>query len=164
MMQLNDMTKSEFINYKPLLVEGYAQDIARNARIPIDEARAKSNQQIDGLLSEGLSTPKHFLYTIQVKDGKTDAQIGYLWLNVDKHSCFILDIYLDEAFRGQGWGKKTLELLEIQMTEQNIQKISLHVFGDNTAARGLYTKLGYQVTGLNMQKWLEVKTRQNETN
>lgn len=160
MIQLNDMTESEFLNYKPLLIEDYAQDISRNARIPIDEARSRSNNQIDGLLSEGLSTPNHFLYTIRLKNGETDEQIGYLWLNVDKKklSCFICDIYLHEPFRGNGWGRKTLELVEIQMTEQNIQKIGLHVFGDNAIARRLYTKLGYQVTGLNMQKWLEVKS------
>ena len=159
MIQLIDMTESEFSSYKPFLIEEYAQDIARNARIPIDAARARSNQQIDGLLDEGLATPDHFLYTIRLQDGETDVQIGYLWLNVDeeRHSCFICDIYLHEPFRGQGWGTKTLELLETQMMAQNIQKIGLHVFGDNVVARALYTKLGYQVTGLNMQKWLAVK-------
>ena len=158
MIHAHEMTESEFSKYKPFLIEKYAQDISGNLRIPINEARSRAATQTEGLLSQGLSTPNHFLYDIQVKDGESDYQIGYLWLNVDekKHSCFIWDFYLHESFRSKGWGRKTLELLDKQMSKKKIQKIGLHVFADNAIARDFYAKRGYQVTSLNMQKWLEV--------
>jgi len=158
MIHLRKMTEIEFSKYKPFLVENYAQDISRNYRIPLEEARASSVDQIDKFLSQGLSTPNQFLYEIWLVEGATEDRIGYLWLDVDetKHHCFIYDIYLLEALRGKGLGRKTLELLEVQMAERNIQRISLHVFAENAIARELYDKLGYQVTGLSMQKWLAV--------
>jgi len=158
MVHLHEMTEAEFSEYKPFLIEGYAQDISRNYQISLEEARTSSANQIDGLLSQGLSTPNQFLYEIRLKEDATEEKMGYLWLDVDKmkHRCFIYDIYLHEAFRGKGWGRKTLELVEARMVERKIQKISLHVFADNTIAHELYGKLGYQVTGLNMQKMLTV--------
>ena len=35
-----------------------------------------------------------------------------------------------------------------------IGKVSLHVFGYNHAARALYEKMGYQITGIGMTKTL----------
>ena len=40
------------------------------------------------------------------------------------------------------------------MKERGIGRIGLHVFSDKAIARRLYEKLGYQVVGVNMQKWL----------
>jgi ribosomal protein S18 acetylase RimI-like enzyme len=159
MIQLHPMTDIEFSEYKPFLIESYAQDIARNNQSPLEEARASSTSQINELLKDGIATPNQRLYEIWLVEGSSENRMGYLWLDVDeiKHRCFIYDIYLHEAFRGRGMGRKTLELIEAQMIERNIQRISLHVFGDNTVARELYEKLGYEVTGLNMQKWLSAK-------
>ena len=91
-----------------------------------------------------------------MEEGTVDDRIGYLWLDVNEteHRCFIFDIRLHEEYRGKGWGRKTLGLLEAQMTERSIQRIGLHVWGDNVVARELYDKLGYQLIGSDMQKRL----------
>ena len=156
MINLHNMTETEFSEYRSLLVEDYAHDIANNYRITLDETRAKSANQIGEMLKDGLATPNQWLYEIRLEDNVPEERIGYLWIDVDetKKRCFICDIYLHEVFRGQGWGRKTLELLEKQMLEKNIQRIGLHVFGNNSVARALYEKLGFEITGLNMQKWL----------
>ena len=156
MIRLREMTEGEFCKNKPSLVEGYAQDISRNYRIPIDDARTGSASQIDGQLNQGASTPNQFLYIVLLDDGNAIAPIGYLWLDVDdtKHRCFIHDIYLHREFRGKGWGRKTLELVETTMKERGIGRIGLHVLSDNAIARRLYEKLGYQDVGVNMQNWL----------
>ena len=156
MILLQSMTEADFAEYKLFVVEDYAQDLARNYRMPIEEARQNSARQTDALLSQGLATARHFLFNVVSSEDQLEQRIGYLWINVDeeKKSCFIFDIYLLEAFRGRGYGRKTLELLEIKMLEKNIQRIGLHVFAHNTHARELYSKMGYEVTGYNMQKWL----------
>ena len=156
MIHFHQMTEAEFSEYKPFLIENYAQNIAHNYGLPLEEARASSAKQINALLSQDRATPHQLLYELCLGKSAPEDRIGYLWLDVDetKHRCFIYDIYLHEAFRGQGWGRKTLEMLERQMAERNIQRIGLSVFGQNKIARELYLKLGYEVMGLNMQKWL----------
>ena len=150
------MTGEEFIASKAWMVEDYANEIANNYRLPMDDARASATKEIDGMLSQGLSTPNHFLYNIVLSTESDESRIGYLWIDVDdqKRRCFIAEIYLHTEFRYQGWGRKTLELLETNMKQQGIARISLHVFANNRIAQELYSKMGYQSTGLNMQKWL----------
>jgi ribosomal protein S18 acetylase RimI-like enzyme len=155
-IRLQEMTAAGFSEYRPLAVEGVAQAFARNLHVPVEEARVRATSLFDRSLSSGLSTPDQFLYDIRLGDGSVDERIGYLWVEVNEtgHRCFIYDIYLHEGYRGKGWGRKTLELLEAQMRERNIQRIGLHVWGDNVVARGLYDKLGYQLVGSDMQKRL----------
>jgi ribosomal protein S18 acetylase RimI-like enzyme len=155
-IQLRNLTETGFVQYKPFLIEGYAQDISKNYRVSVEEARLSSANQIEALLGQGLASPNQFLYDIVLANENGETFIGYLWFTTDdtKRQCFIYDFYLHEAFRGKGWGKKTLEVLEGLMKEQRIESIGLHVFAHNTAAHELYVKLGYQVTSFNMQKWL----------
>jgi ribosomal protein S18 acetylase RimI-like enzyme len=40
------------------------------------------------------------------------------------------------------------------MKQRGITRIGLHVFAKNHIAQKLYTKMGYQLIGMNMQKWL----------
>ena len=156
MLKLQTMTEDEYIVYKAWIVEDYAGEISRNLRISMEEARASAIDQIDGALSQGLSTPNQFLYHIVLTTGDQESRLGHLWIDVDsqKERCFIYDIYLNEEFRHQGWGRKTLELLEINMKQQGILRINLHVFANNTTAQKLYSKMGYEFTGMQMQKWL----------
>jgi ribosomal protein S18 acetylase RimI-like enzyme len=156
MIRLQAMTEAGFSEYKPLAVEATAQAFARNLRIPIEKARANAASRFDRSLSSGLSTPNQFLFDIRLEEGTVVNRIGYLWLDVDEaeHRCFIRDIYLHEGYRGKGWGRKTLELLEAQMRERNVHRIGLHVWGDNLVARELYDKLGYRLIGSDMQKRL----------
>lgn len=156
MIELTLMTADEYAGYMKSVVQDYAQDIANNSRIPLEQALARSSQQIEGLLKDGPATAGHFLYTIRVPHGETRVPVGHLWiyLDKDKGSCFIYDIVIKEPFRGWGCGSQVLELLENMMAEQHVQRIELHVFGDNTRARKLYQKMGYQVVGMHMQKLL----------
>ncbi len=43
-------------------------------------------------------------------------------------------------------------VLEEVLRPEGITHIGLHVFGDNTRAQALYTKQGYRITGISMQK------------
>jgi len=156
MLNLQPMSEEEFVAYKEWMVEDYASEISNNFRITMDEARTSATKQIDSMLSQGLSTPNHFLYNIILTTSDGDSRLGYLWIIVEikKKRCFIADIFLHEEFRHQGWGRKILELLETNMKEEGINRISLSVFANNNIAREFYIKMGYEFTDMNMQKWL----------
>jgi ribosomal protein S18 acetylase RimI-like enzyme len=155
-LTLQPMTEDEFSAYKAWVVEDYAREIAENSRISMEEARASSIRDIDGALSQGLATSNQFLYHLVDSAPDPATRLGYLWIEVNsqKQRCFIYDIYLHPQFRHQGWGRKTLDLLEANMRQQGIRRIGLHVFGNNHTAQELYAKMGYEITGLQMQKWL----------
>ncbi len=156
MLNLQPMTEEEFIAYKEWMVEDYASEVSNNLRISMDEARMGATQQINSMLSQDLSTPNHFLYNIILTTNAGETRLGYLWIIVDrqKKRCFIADIYLHEEFRHQGWGRKVLELLETNMKEEGVNRISLSVFANNGIAQEFYIKMGYEFTDMNMQKWL----------
>ena len=156
MLKLQPMTEAEFDTYKAWEIEDYAAEIARSFRLPQDEARAAAIRDIDGALGQGLASPNQLLYNLVLDAEDGEKRLGYLWIDVDsqKKRCYIYDIYLHPEFRGQGWGRKTLELLETMLKEQGIARISLNVFAHNSTAQALYRKMGFEVTNMRMQKWL----------
>lgn len=157
MIRLREMTEAEYGEYKQFLIEDYGRDISRYYDLPIEAAQAASSRSIESLLSQGMATPKQFLYIIVRSENGEEAPLGYLWLeiDVDERRCFINDIYIHEAYRGQGWGRMTLELVEAEIAAQGIDRIGLNVFHRNTAARELYTRMGYEIVSMNMQKRLQ---------
>ncbi len=157
MLELQLMTEAEFESYKSWEIEDYAQEISKNYLLPIEESRLEAEKQINEMLGQGVLTPRQFLYMIVHLTENSRSNLGYLWVVLDEERkrCFIADIYFHPEFRRQGWGRKVLELLEIKVKSCGVNRISLHVFVNNRIAQDLYTKMGYQVTGLNMQKWLD---------
>ena len=71
------------------------------------------------------------------------------------HTTFIYDFNIREDLRGNGYGRTTLEKVEELIRQMGIGKVFLHVFGYNHAARALYEKMGYQITGIGMTKSLD---------
>jgi ribosomal protein S18 acetylase RimI-like enzyme len=61
---------------------------------------------------------------------------------------------VDEKYRGRGYGKQAMLLIEEKARELGLKSIGLHVFGVNQAARNLYEAVGYEITSLNMKKVL----------
>lgn len=91
-----------------------------------------------------------------------DPQYGYAWLILDANTpvgyvvltfgysleflgrdAFIDELFLVPAYRGRGWGKKTLEFLEKQAHANGVRAIHLEVVRGNEAAGALYRKCGY---------------------
>ncbi len=72
-----------------------------------------------------------------------------------KKSGFIYDFLIDEKFRGKGFGKESLALLEAHAKTLGMTAIKLHVFEHNTHARSLYEKVGFSTTGRSMVKNLD---------
>lgn len=68
---------------------------------------------------------------------------------------FEFDVRIEEEFRGRGYVKQIMFLMEEKAREFGIKKIEPHVFPYTDVARRLYESIGYEVSSLNMIKRLE---------
>jgi ribosomal protein S18 acetylase RimI-like enzyme len=154
MVSLRPMTDDEFQAFLERNIPGYAADKVRAGNWIPEEAEQKSRQEHDRLLPRGLVSAHQHLYTIDL-DGKP---AGDLWLSSDPRltggAGFICDLYVAEEYRRRGIASEAMRLLEGEATSLGLKGLSLHVFGENQAARALYEKLGYEITNLNMAKTL----------
>lgn len=74
------------------------------------------------------------------------------WLGRD---AFIDEFFLREPYRGRGWGRKTMALVEEQARSLNVTALHLEVVRQNTTALSLYPKLGFkQHASTFMSKWI----------
>ena len=155
MIKLVPMTQPEFGTYLERLIPGYAADNIRAGYWSEDEALEKARKQTDALLSQGLQTKDHYLYTLY----DDDIAVGMVWLRAELDrpvkSGFLFDVEVKEEFRGKGYGKQAMLLIEEKARELGIKRIGLHVFAYNDVAKNLYERIGYKVSSLNMLKDLE---------
>jgi len=149
------MTQPEFDAFLEHLIPEYAADNVRAGYWDESEALEKSRQQTESLLPQGLQTKNHYLFTLY--DG--EQAVGLIWLkaNVDSpiKNGYIFDVEIREEFRGRGYGKQIMLLIEEKARELGIRRMGLHVFAYNNVAQNLYKNIGYEVSSLNMLKDLE---------
>ena len=154
MSKLISMTQPEFDLYLTHLIPDYAADNVRAGYWDESEALEKSHRQIESLLPQGLQTKDHYVYTLV----EGDRAVGMIWLKAQLDravkSGFIFDVLVDEKFRGRGYGKQLMSLIEEKARELGLKSIGLHVFAYNKVAKNLYESIGYEVSSLNMLKKL----------
>ena len=155
MLNLVPMTEAEFAAYIAGAVRSYAEAHIRAGDALPEEALARAQKDYDELLPDGLRSKDDFLFTLT--DDALGA-IGMIWFELRERrgakSAYIYDFEVREDFRGQGFGRRSLEALEAKLSEFGVRSIGLNVFGYNQAARALYEKMGYQITGMGMAKQL----------
>lgn len=147
------MTTSDLEDFLSTAIIDYAKEKVEAGTWSVEESLANAQTSFDKLLYDGITTPSEYLYNIV-----SDEKIGYLWFHVDetlsgKHA-FIYDFVIFKAYRGKGYGTKTLAALDTLAKEMHITKIGLHVFAHNQTAIGLYNKVGFQSTDITMAKYL----------
>ena len=155
MSKLVPMTQSEFDAFLEHLIPGYAADNVRAGYWSEDEALEKSRKQTESLLPQGLQTKDHYLFTLY----DNDTAVGMIWLRAELDrpvkSGYIFDVEIKEEFRGKGYGKQAMLLIEEKARELDIKRMGLHVFAYNDVAKNLYKRIGYKVSSMNMLKDLE---------
>ncbi len=154
-VQLLKMTEEEYIPYLQRSINSYAAENVKSGHWHVSEATKNAEKQFHDLLPEGISTKNNYLFTVTNEENE---KIGILWFNVrskgPQEEAFIYEIEIIEAFRGKGYGKQTMLVLEDKVKEMGLDKISLHVFGHNDRAISLYSKVGYETTSVMMAKKL----------
>ncbi|MGC2788618.1 MAG: GNAT family N-acetyltransferase [Thermoplasmata archaeon] len=152
MVRLVPMDPSDFGPYLEQLTRNYAEDHIRTGRWTAEEGLARARSEVNGMLTAGLNTPNHFLFTI--RGGPSEDKVGVIWLASEPRGGFVYDLEIFDSFRRRGFAEDAMRVLEQVAKEKGIRKISLHVFGDNLGARKLYVKLGYAETNVVMAKVL----------
>ncbi len=150
MSTLLPMTQPEFDAFLERSIPEYAQDKVRAGNWTEAESLERSRKEFEELLPQGLNTKDNFLYTLH--DEK--QAVGMIWIKVDMPSAFIYEVYVEEKFRGKGYGKNIMLLVEEKAREMGLKTLKLHVFGSNHVARKLYETVGYETTNINMSKTL----------
>ncbi len=146
------MSEQEYAVWGPAAQAGYAADMIANGGVAEEIAHAKAEKDFATLLSEGIGTPGHWLYTI-VEDGDP---AGELWLaerggDLGK-SLFVYDVHVREERRGRGLGRAAMVFAEEEARRRGLPNVALNVFGGNEVARGLYRSLGYRESAVWMVK------------
>jgi len=153
---LRPMAAAEFPAYRERLLEAYSADIARARGLPAGSALRQATQQTDELLPHGVCTYGQLLF-IAVDD--TGEPVGLLWLATHSpdgvQAGWIHAIEVDEAHRGNGYGRELMLLAVVESRRRGLTALRLNVFAPNVVARQLYESLGYEITSQNMAKRLD---------
>lgn len=153
MLKLVPMTQAEYDVFLNRSIPEYAADNVRTGRWLESEALEKSRKEFDELLPQGLNSEDNFLYVLYDRD----EAVGMIWMKVKNQpskSGFIYEVFIEERFRGKGYGKSLMLLLEEKAREMGLKSLALHVFGFNHVARKLYETVGYEIKNVMMSKTL----------
>ena len=154
---LRPLRDDEFDDYVARGKLFYADDMVEHAGLSREDATAKSERDWANLLPDRLDSKDQHLFVIE--DVDTGERVGDLWFarreaDADGLVAFLYSIEVFEQFRGKGFGKEAMLLLEDEAREQGLTKIALNVFGGNEVARSLYRAVGYRETAVWMSKTL----------
>ena len=156
MVELARMSEADFRRYMETAVEDYAQAHIKAGDCDPAEARTLAQADYDALLPQGISTPGQFLFCVRMP-GEA-SPIGMVWFELrdrkGRKSAYIYDIQVEAAQRGKGYGAQVLGETERLAAEMGAERIGLNVMGWNHAARRLYEKSGFTITGIGMTKAL----------
>lgn len=149
MITLRHMSQDEYERYLNQAILDYAQDKVENQTWKIEEAFALSKESYLSLLPLGLKTLDHYLFTILNEE---NIALGSLWVHVNQSTAFLYDFVIDAAFRNQGYGKQSLQVMETFVKGLGVKTIGLHVFGSNDRALHVYLSQGFKITDYRMIK------------
>jgi RimJ/RimL family protein N-acetyltransferase len=154
-VRLRPLRDDEFDAYIEHGKVWYARDLTVNGGAPPEQAKKKAEEDWEMLLPERLDSPGHHVFAVE--EVATGERVGDCWLaerdtQFEGKVAFVYSIEIDERFRGRGFGKQAMLLLEDEARALGLTRISLNVFGGNEVARSLYRSLGYAEAAVSMSK------------
>lgn len=154
-LQFKKMSPKEFEHWAPKSKQTYAKDKARANNLTLKEANEAAEHDFQRLLPDEILTQDNYFFVMKSAE---EELIGHLWFCVrgalDNRKAFLCDIFIEETFRGLGFGKEAMRFLENEVKQMGLKEIGLHVFGFNETAIRLYQSLDYKTSDLVMSKAL----------
>ena len=137
--------------------EDYARQMVEHAGLTPEQAQKKSDNDWANLMPKGRIPSGHYVFAIEEEE--SGERVGDLWFaertsDFDSTVAFVYAIEIREGFRGRGYGKQGMLLLEDEVRKLGLDHVALNVFGGNDVARSLYRSLGYAETAVWMRKAL----------
>lgn len=153
MIELRELTATEFAEYRKLSTNEYHLDLQRNHPISAEDALEKATSFFDAAFPECKNTKTHCVYGITAATDASKQLVGYLWYTENEpKAAFILDVYTLPAFRARGYAQAALSELSTRLKAAGFNKIGLRVEPSNESALKAYTNTGFHITGYNMIK------------
>ena len=144
-------TDPEYARFAEEQIVEYAQQLTRAGEATIENCLAVSRAHLQDLLTDRLRAAGHeILVATSARDG---SRVGWLWLSPPpdllgaghEHTRWLSQLTIDEALRGQGWGRAVLLAAERYLTSAGVTHVWLRVFDWNIVARRLYMSSGYEL-------------------
>ena len=154
MLMLRPMSEEEFPDYCDYFIADYSDELVENYGHSKALAVELAKSDLQRYFPDGPASQEHSLLCLDAEIAGQICRVGYLWhaIHGADHSTFIYDLYVDAAYRSQGFGKQAMVALEQQLQPLGIHQIKLRVAYHNQRACKLYQELGFAITGFNMSK------------
>src|SRR5918994_5857376 len=110
-IDLVPMTEAEYEAWLDGAVAEYAAEHVRSGNWSADESIARSAEQFQALLPNGVESSDQHIFTVRDRAGD---RVGILWVATGRRPghAFIYDIEMAEDRRGEGFGTAALVALE----------------------------------------------------
>ena len=153
MLKSKGMVGSASVDLRPMLAESFDEFLALRVRHKAEGRVVSGNWQPQGAVNrarkeleqylwDGINTPGHVFYN--VVDSRYEKPVGTFWYNIREDRTLWVNLVSVEAqHRRMGYGEYMMKWAERFARRQELDAVSLHVYGHNTAARALYEKMGY---------------------
>ena len=156
MLELIAMDKEQYEDFMAFTLVGYVKEKIRAGTWMPEHAEKRALEDMSKILPEGYCTKNAYFYRVIDMALQTPAVIGFIWFNMyrrnNANELFLYDITILDDYQGQGYGTKTMHLLEEEAKKKGAHRIGLHVFGHNERALHLYQKMGYDSKSVTMYK------------
>jgi GNAT superfamily N-acetyltransferase len=153
---LRSMRDDELPAYIERSRKAYAAELAAQAGYSKEDAERKAEEDWARILPDAKRPEGNYVFAVEDEAGD---QVGHLYWaernGEEGRIAFVYDVEVYDPYRGRGYGRQTMKLLEDDVRAQGITKISLTVFGGNEVARRLYASLGYAERSIFMSKTIE---------
>ena len=152
-LRLRTLVDAELAEFVEACRSEYVTGLVEQARLPPDFAARKAERDLAAY--EGVIPQGHSFYWIE-SDGE---RIGRLWFEERESArvgriAWLYEVEIDPPFRGRGYGRIAMQLLEDNVRARGIPEIALNVWGGNDLARSLYRSEGYFERSVEMAKVL----------
>jgi ribosomal protein S18 acetylase RimI-like enzyme len=151
---LRPLDESEFAAWEERSKASYAEDMIQHAGLAAERAHDKAARDFAQLFPESGLVPEQHLWVLEDEDGTT---VGHAWLGEREtpdrgRFAYVYEIEVAEAYRGLGYGRAGMLMVEDEARALGFTRIELNVFGGNDVARGLYLSLDYEENAVAMGK------------
>jgi ribosomal protein S18 acetylase RimI-like enzyme len=155
---LRPMTDDDLATRTPALTDDYALDLHRSRGLPLARARVDAQRQLAELLPDGVATHSMLMFAAEA-DG---VAVGWIWIRLPSaperpDTAWIYEVQIDAEQRGNGHGRAIMLAAEQELARRGVTRLTLNVFGHNTAAIRLYESLGFHTTSQQMAKSIAPK-------
>jgi mycothiol synthase len=145
-VDLRPLSADDFERRRPRLIAVFADELVESSGITPEQAEAESARQLDVMLPSGVDTPGQILRKAVDDDG---TEVGFIWIAAAGLShpgmAWVGVLEVQPEARSRGVGSRMMLAVEDDLRRRGTPRLGLHVFGHNTGAQRLYTRLGYGI-------------------